>query len=197
MKTIAALYENFSDGSAAVAALEARGLDADHVSILSNTRDGVIDTGSTDVAKAGEAGAGIGAALGGAGGLLTGLGFMAIPGVGPVVAAGWLAALGLGAAVGAAAGVAVGGLIGVLTNSGISDEDAELYAEAVKRGATLVTAKVSEERVNETQAILIAAGSINPVLLRESYSNGGWTKFDPANAVDLDEAERLRRRTAA
>ncbi|MGF6178734.1 hypothetical protein ABIE33_007054 [Ensifer sp. 4252] len=61
---------------------------------------------------------------------------MASPGVGPVVAAGWLAAT----AAGAIAGSAVGGIIGALTDSGVPEEDAHVYAEGVRRGETLVTA---------------------------------------------------------
>src|SRR5207344_1400083 len=72
--------------------------------------------GKDDRAEAAGAGAGVGAAVGGTAGLLAGLGLMAIPGVGPVVAAGWLVAT----TVGAAAGAATGGLIGGLTGAGVS-----------------------------------------------------------------------------
>lgn len=201
MKTIAGLFDDYSDGAAVVTTLEARGIPAEDISILSNTRDAIIDTGSTDTAKAGEAGAGIGAAIGGAGGLLTGLGLLAIPGVGPVVAAGWLASLGLGAAVGAAAGVAVGGLIGALANSGIPEEDAEIYAEAVRRGGTLVTAKVSEDQEEEAEAIFRAANAVDPDVRRDIYADDGWTRFDdtlePYDRVAENERLRQRHRNAA
>jgi hypothetical protein len=64
----------------------------------------------------------------------------AIPGLGPVVAAGWLTAT----AVGAAAGAATGGIVGALTEAGVSKDDASLYAEGVRRGGTLVSARVPE-----------------------------------------------------
>ena len=99
-------------------------------------------------------GAGVGAALGGGAGLLTGLGLMAIPGVGPVVAAGWLIATAVGAAAGAVAGGAVGGMIGALTASGVSEDDANVYAEGVRRGGTLVTAHVDDQRVSQAREIL-------------------------------------------
>ena len=51
-------------------------------------------------------------------------------GLGPVVAAGWLAST----AVGIAAGAATGGVVGALTEAGVSKEDAPLYAEGVRRG---------------------------------------------------------------
>ena len=73
-----------------------------------------------------------------------GLGLLAISGLGPVVAAGWLASMALGAT----AGAATGGIVGALTQAGVSEEEAPLYAEGVRRGGTLVSARVPEaERV--------------------------------------------------
>ena len=77
---------------------------------------------------------------------------LAIPGIGPVVAAGWLAST----AAMAAAGGATGGLIGALTQSGIGEDDAHAYAEGVRRGGTLVTARVDESRRAATDAIMRA-----------------------------------------
>src|SRR5271169_6957019 len=89
------------------------------ISIVSNNVDNrYTKDRPTHAAEDAGKGAGIGAAVGGIGGLLTGLGLLAIPGVGPVVAAGWLVAT----AAGAAAGAATGGLVGVLTEAGISKE---------------------------------------------------------------------------
>jgi hypothetical protein len=88
----------------------------------------MIDAGDKVSNVAGDAG--IGAAIGGVGGLLLSFAGMAIPGVGPVLAAGPIvAALG-----GAGLGAAAGGLIGVLTESGIPEDEAGLYAEGVRRG---------------------------------------------------------------
>lgn len=76
---------------------------------------------------------------------------MAIPGVGPVVAAGWLVA----ALTGAAVGGATGGLIGALSQqAGISDEEANLYAEGLRRGGALVSAKVDDGEAGRVQAIM-------------------------------------------
>src|SRR6201988_4752355 len=119
------------------------------VSLVANNSDGWYSTdkkvdrdrdGVDDRAESAGKGAGIGAGIGGTAGLLAGLGLLAIPGLGPVVAAGWLAAT----AVGAAAGAATGGIIGALTEAGVSEEDAHTYAEGVRRGGTLVSARVPE-----------------------------------------------------
>src|SRR6186713_1009063 len=106
--------------------------------------------GKDDRAEGAGAGAGIGAAVGGTAGLLAGLGLMAIPGIGPVVAAGWLAAT----AAGAAAGGIAGGIVGALTQAGVSDEDAQVYAEGVRRGGTLVTARVNDADASRLEAML-------------------------------------------
>jgi hypothetical protein len=90
------------------------------ISIVANNSDSWFNTdkkvdrdrdGVDDRAEGAGKGAGIGAGVGGTAGLLAGLGLLAIPGLGPVVAAGWLAAT----AVGAAAGAATGGIVGALT----------------------------------------------------------------------------------
>ena len=103
MKTVTGLFDNYNDASAAVSALEARGVPSDDISIVSNNADNSHRHEDNDngAAEGAGTGAGIGAVVGGAGGLLTGLGLMAIPGVGPVVAAGWLAATAAGALAGA------------------------------------------------------------------------------------------------
>ena len=94
--------------------------------------------GKDDRAEAAGTGAAIGAAAGGAAGLLTGLGLMAIPGVGPVVAAGWLVAT----LAGAAAGGVTGGAVGALTEAGISKDEADVYAEGLRRGGAVVSARL-------------------------------------------------------
>ena len=74
-------------------------------------------------------------------GLLAGLGMLAISGLGPVVAAGWL----VSTAALAVTGGAAGGLIGSLTQHGVDEDEDNAYAEGVRRGGTLVTARVPEE----------------------------------------------------
>lgn len=132
MKTVTGLFDDYTDASSAVSALEASGVPSRDISIVSN--DAGQHSTRTGAATGAESGAGLGAVVGGAGGLLTGLGIMAIPGLGPVVAAGWLTATAVGAVAGAVAGGAGGGLIGAQTGAGVSDEDANLYAKGVRRG---------------------------------------------------------------
>ncbi|WP_075292914.1 general stress protein [Pararhizobium arenae] len=194
-RTVTGLFDHYSDASAAVDQLKASGISDSDISIVSNNTDGRYNEGENDVAEDAGAGAGIGAVVGGAGGLLTGLGIMAIPGVGPVVAAGWLAATAAGAVAGAVVGGAAGGLVGALTDSGVDERDAHVYAEGVRRGGTLVTAKVDEFRAAEAEAILQRSNWVDLPARRTAYEGQGWTSFDsaadPYTAQEV-ETERAR-----
>jgi hypothetical protein len=100
---------------------------------------------------------------------------LALPGVGAVVDAGWLAAL-LGSM---AIGGATGGLLGALTNAGISEEDAHVFVEGVRRGGTLVAARVSPTDVPRVEAMM----NQSAVKLGERcdlYRKSGWQAFDPS-----------------
>jgi hypothetical protein len=187
--TVSRLYDSPQAASQAVRDLEAAGLPASEISIVSNNADkwysgdrsrktGKVDRdmdGTDDRAEAAGVGAGLGAVVGGTAGLLAGLGLMAIPGLGPVVAAGWL----VSTAAGALAGGAAGGIIGALTQAGISKEDAEVYAEGVRRGGTLVCARVPDKERGRYEAIMDQA-AVNIRERSESYRESGWTGFDPS-----------------
>lgn len=180
MKTISALFDNYDDARDAVAELEATGVPEQDLSIVASNSDNSFEDDDSSAAAEGAAGgAGIGAVVGGAGGLLTGLGLMAIPGVGPVVAAGWLAATAAGVAAGAVAGGAAGGIIGALTDSGVPENEAHVYAEGIRRGGALVTARVSDELAVEAQRILRRPTAVDLASRRRDYESEGWTEFDP------------------
>jgi len=120
--TLTALFDSYGAAIAAVRDLRTAGVPADDISLVAcNSCQDYED----EVAKDAGTGATVGAGIGGAGGLLAGLGLIAIPGLGPVVAAGWLATTAVtaaGAAAGAAVGAATGGLIGALTADGIDPD---------------------------------------------------------------------------
>lgn len=194
-KTVTGLFDSYPDASSAVDQLKAAGISDSDISIVSNNSDGRYNDDDDDAAEGAGTGAGIGAAVGGVGGLLTGLGIMAIPGVGPVVAAGWLAATAAGAVAGAVVGGAAGGIIGALTDSGVDERDAHVYAEGVRRGGTLVTVKVADARASEAEAILQRSNWVDLPARRTAYEGQGWTSFDdkadPYSQAEID-AERAR-----
>lgn len=193
--TISRLYDTYAHAERAVQSLEAAGVPHSDISIVANNsegwhkgkkdRDG---DGVDDRAEAAGTGAGIGAGLGGAAGLLAGLGLLAIPGLGPVVAAGWLAAT----AVGAAAGAATGGLVGALTEAGVSKDEAPLYAEGVRRGGTLVSARVPEADRERLEASM-SPSSVNLRDRSASWKKSGWTGYDPASQpYDANQVRKER-----
>jgi hypothetical protein len=197
MRTVTGLFDDYADARSAVNELESAGVPSDDITIVSN--NGRDQDNASDAAEGAGTGAGIGAAVGGTGGLLAGLGLLAIPGVGPVVAAGWLVATAAGAAAGAVAGGVAGGLIGALTSSGVSEEDAHLYAEGVRRGGTLVSARVDEGRVAEAEAILRRSNWVDPGERRRAYMEEGWTRFDdsldPYSPEQIEQERNRYRRT--
>ncbi|RCW80113.1 general stress protein [Phyllobacterium bourgognense] len=192
MQTVTGLYDNHEDAKTAVNALEDAGIASSNISIVSRS-------GTTDESKAGEGaatGAGVGAVVGGAGGLLAGLGMLAIPGVGPVVAAGWLVATATGAVAGAVAGGAAGGIIGSMTRAGVDENDAHVYAEGVRRGGTLVSARVDDDQVDIARSVIDASAPVDLNTRRAMYREEGWQGFDETSA-DFTEEELVRERERA
>ncbi|WP_267397728.1 MULTISPECIES: hypothetical protein [unclassified Sphingomonas] len=191
--TISRLFDNYSDAKAAVADLETLGVPHGDISIVANNvhgehgHEGVNEDG--DVSR----GTSTGALLGGAGGLLAGLGLLAIPGLGPIVAAGWLAATAAGAGIGAAGGAATGSIVGALKNAGHSEDEANVYSEGVRRGGTLVSAKVADSHLTEAQSILDANNPVDIADRGAAYRNSGWSSFDPdAPAYTAEQVTRER-----
>lgn len=182
-QTVTALFDRYEDASTAVAKLEAGGIPHGDISLVGNNDGdrhastvghdhGAVSADTKEKAKDGVGtGATLGTIVGGAAGLLTGLGMIAIPGVGPVVAAGWLVATLTGAGVGAAAG----GLAGGLTGAGVSEKDAHAYGEGVRRGGTLVTVRTDEARGPMVMDVLEQHGSVDLDQKAAAWTQDGWT----------------------
>ena len=134
---------------------------------------------SDDASDDAAIGAVSGTILGGGAGLLAGLGMMAIPGLGPVVAAGWLASTAVGALAGAAAGGAAGGIIGALTDAGVSETDSHVYAETVRRGGAIVSLRLDETQRTRAEEIMSGHEPINPQITGEEYRRDGWKGVTP------------------
>src|SRR5258707_900460 len=168
--TVCRLYDSYSDANRVVLMLEAAGLPASQTSVISNNSDtwysapknaGVVpvrkDGTGSDAHGKGEGailGAAIGATAATAASLIT---MLAIPGVGAVVGA---------------------GLLGALTNAGISEEDAQVMVEGVRRGGTLVAARVPQNEVPRTEAMMNQS-AVDLGERRELYRKSGWQCFDP------------------
>ncbi|OYW29618.1 MAG: hypothetical protein B7Z44_04110 [Caulobacter sp. 12-67-6] len=203
-KTITRLFDDRAQALSAVEDLERAGVHHDHISLVSNNSDNWHDgkagplgdangDGENDVADGAGKGATTGGLIGGGAGMLAGLGMLAIPGLGPVVAAGWLASTAVGALVGAAAGGAAGGLLGALKEAGHTDEEANVYSEGVRRGGTLVSVKTDEDRAVEIQQILDGRRGVDAIRRGEAYRQSGWTQFDH-NASPFSSEQVIRER---
>jgi len=153
MRTVSALFSNTVQAKLTVAALVASGIHAEEIAIISSGSEGELTENAAGVA------AGTGALVGGTAGLLTGLGLMAIPGLGPIVAAGWLASTLTGAVSGAAIGGIAGNVYRSLVEAGLSETDANIYSAGIEQGGTFLAVRVSDEQYEAAERILEKARS--------------------------------------
>ncbi len=182
-KTLIALYDHISDARAAVDELVSAGVARDSINLIANdasreyeselSRDRNTARHEHDAAGTG---ATIGTVLGGLAGLLVGLGAFAIPGVGPIVAAGPIIAT----LTGAGAGAATGGIVGGLADLGVPEDDAHTYAEGVRRGGTLVSVKLHESQAAPVTDILERHSPVDVESRGSTWQQSGWNQqFDP------------------
>jgi uncharacterized membrane protein len=164
-RRITAFFDTYDEAARAVTRLEAAHIPNFEISLVSNNfNDAQTHHTTRTFDKEGSshefagATAAAGTVAGAGAGLLAGLGTVAVPGFGPVIAAGWI----VSTLVGAGAGAAVGGLAGALADAGLSDEDAQNYAEGVRRGGALLTVKVDEAQMDRVVKILDDEGEIEP-----------------------------------
>ena len=147
-KSIIGIVNNREQAETALENLRAAGIAAEDISVLLPDKAGTKDFAHEHNTKAPEgaiAGAGAGGAIGGTLGLLAGIGALAIPGFGPLIAAGPLMA----ALSGAAAGAAVGGVAGALIGLGIPEIEAKRYEGKIKGGNVLIAVHVQGHQEDE------------------------------------------------
>jgi uncharacterized membrane protein len=140
---VSAVFDNHSEAETAVRELRSAGVRDDALSVIAQ-RDGKTSTSDGGGNRSGndDTGGLVKGLVGGAGvGALLGIAALAIPGVGPLAAAGAIAASAVpeGAAIGAAVGAATGGLSGLLTKHGVSDDDAKYYEQRINSGGVFVS----------------------------------------------------------
>lgn len=182
MRTVVRLYDDWTTARQVVENLAQAGFNRNNINLVANDANqsfaqslGGTNGGNKMAAEGAATGAVAGGALGGIGGLLLGLGALAIPGVGPVIAAGPIAA----ALTGAAVGAATGGIVGALTGWGIPEEEAGYYAEGVRRGGTLVAVRAEEFEVDRAMEIMNRFGPVDVQGRSSEWRSSGWTRFDP------------------
>jgi hypothetical protein len=156
-----------------VDALEAAGFSGNDVSVLFPDKSGTRDFAHEKHTKAPE-GAATGAILGGGLGWLAGIGSLAIPGLGPFIAAGPIMA----ALSGAAAGGAVGGLTGALVGMGMPELEAKRYEGKIREGNILLSVHTEDRDERKTALdILKREGA------RDVSSTGESSVSEPSHAA--------------
>jgi uncharacterized membrane protein len=188
-KTVVGLFDALPHAEAAVTDLVNHGYRREDISLVANAAAKEYGTyfdeegryverhENRDEMTSGEgaaAGAGIGATIGGIGGLLMGLGLLAIPGVGPALAAGPIVSTLVGAGIGAASG----GVMGALVNNGIPEEHAGYYAEGVRRGGALIMVTVDDTEAQEVQNILNRHHPVDLESRVRDWREHGFEEYD-------------------
>ena len=166
-----AIYPTSASAESAVDRLVAAGFSEQDVSVLMSDVDATREFAHEKSTKAPEgtaAGVTAGGVLGGVLGLLAGVGALAIPGVGPLIAAGPI----MGALAGLGVGGAVGGLVGALVGLGIPEYEAKRYEGRVKDGGVLLSVHCNtSEEVTGAKKILEATGGEDIASTGESSSD--------------------------
>ncbi|TJY41281.1 low temperature-induced protein [Cohnella pontilimi] len=188
-KKIVGVFDSEMEARNAIEGLKRQGYRSDEISVIGKDKDDMKEIKEATGTKAPEGaatGAATGGVAGGVTGLLAGLGLLAIPGVGPILAAGPIAAALTGAAVGAGAGGIVGGLVGM----GIPEDEAKRYNEYVEQGKILVMVDSDAEREHGVYDNFRTYNSLNA----DTY---GMTMYGAGTAgtynQDIDGQDRVQR----
>jgi hypothetical protein len=144
---IVGIYDSEDNAVQAVEDLKNRGYAQEDISMITNNREmleklGIEEPTRSKMNEGAKTGAATGSLIGGLAGLLAGFGAFTIPGIGPILAAGPIAA----AFVGGAAGIGVGGIAGALVGLGIPEEEANHYEQAVQQEKILVLVEKSNNK---------------------------------------------------
>lgn len=194
-RTVSALYTDFATAQQVAEDLVSMGFQPDTISIVANDVSGQYASTFNAQSAQEDVSMGEGARFGAVVGGLIGLGALAIPGIGPVIAAGPLVAALVGAGVGAATGAVTGGLIAGLVDMGIPEDEAGYYAEGVRRGGALVLVNTTEDWVERVVDAMEAHIPINVERMTTAWRSGGWTGFD-TSGMPIAESQLAAEREA-
>ncbi|GIP40483.1 hypothetical protein J31TS4_37630 [Paenibacillus sp. J31TS4] len=198
-KKIVGVFDTEHEATQAIEELKRQGFSTDDISVIAKNKGDVSNISDETGTKAPEGvatGAATGGLLGGLTGLLAGIGALAIPGIGPIVAAGPIAATLTGAAVGAGTGGLVGGLVGL----GIPEEEAKHYESYVNDGKILVMVDSDASRDRGVYSAFRQNHSLNASMYddepadREHLARGEQltgTQTDVTSRERLDHSSRL------
>lgn len=182
-KSVLGIYASRSAVEAAVAAFREAGFESSDISILLPENLGPKQIATEKDTKAPEgatAGAGTGAVIGGALGWLVGIGALAIPGLGPFIAAGPIMA----ALAGVGVGGAVGGVTGALVGMGIPEYEAKRYEGRLQKGGILLSVDCeNSDDIREAKDLMARTGG-------EDISSTTESTADLRSTTDTAAAKR-------
>ena len=152
---VTAVFDGRAEAERAAADLRSAGVPDSALSVIARQEGADGNWGDADTTEVSDKGEGMlkGAVAGGGIGALLGIAALAIPGVGPLVAAGAIASSAIpgAAAIGAGAGAIAGGLTGLLTSHGVSDDDARFYEERIHAGGVFLSVNAQEAGIGSDQ----------------------------------------------
>jgi uncharacterized membrane protein len=176
------LFYSRDEAERALLALKNDGFNMNRVNLIAKDADDIarstgMDLGAdkdkdNNASEGAGAGATSGAVLGGIGGLLVGLGTLAIPGVGPIIVAGEAATTIATTLAGAGIGAAAGGIIGGLVGMGIPEDRAKVYSDRVSSGSYMIMVNGSSSDIMQAERIL---------------HNNGIEEYGVYDAPDIDD----------
>ncbi len=178
--TVAAVFDDLWDAQQALHDLVGHGFARRDISLITNDSSG-------KYAQYVNGGAVVGAIAG----LLIGLGVIVIPGIGAALAAGPLFGL-----IGAGLGAVAGGLLGALVELGVPQDSAGYYAEAIRRGGTLVLVATNDRLLDRVSQLINRHGPVDLIRRVERWKGAGWSRFDPT-ALPYNPAEVAHERELA
>ncbi|MGE5579176.1 MAG: hypothetical protein ACM3WU_03940 [Bacillota bacterium] len=153
-KTVLGVFDSVDKAERAADDLRQKGFSSNEISVIAkegSAKRGEGDRGRESMNQNISGGVTTGGTIGGATGLLAGIGALAIPGIGPIIAAGPIAA--------ALTGAVTGGIAGGLIDWGIPEESGRRYEEHVKEGKIVAAVKTSDEKIEDAADVLRRNGA--------------------------------------
>jgi hypothetical protein len=200
MSTVIGTYKDITEAQRVVTALREAGYTNEQISLVASNTDeryrewvrdhNGVDVNVVDEDVSGGEGAIVGGIEGGVIGMALGLGALAIPGIGPIVAMGPL----LGGLIGAGVGAVTGGITAALIDLGVPEDDIDAYAEATRRGYVLVIASnLNDAQMDKVEDVMNLYDVVDIDERSDYWRSEGWTSYDPeTDPYTLTEYERER-----
>jgi len=178
---VSALFDTYDEVTAAVDGLSDMGVACSDMTVVTQKK-----SAATKIAE----GAGLGAAIGGVGGVLASLAAVAIPGLASLFGGSWLMPVLLCAV----AGGIVGGIIGSFKGADVDESNVCATTEGFRPGGILLVARIHDDEAPRARAILLRCGAIGTNTRRREYATDGWDSYVAKDIWDADigsEEDRL------